>query len=85
MHYDKETLTRQLNMGMAHLSKEEQLTLILFYYEDLNVAEICAVLEITPNVMGLYLASAKTKMRTYTDIFDQLDKRGAKGLQIMHI
>lgn len=75
--YDKETLVRQLNEGFTHLSDKERLVLTLYYFEELTEEEISYVLELSFFDVDMLLTQAKTIMRTYTNIFDELDKSGS--------
>ena len=79
--YDKQTLTEQLNKGFEHLSDRERLILTLFYFEELTVDEICYILE-TPYFEVITLFNqAKTIMRQFTKIFDDIDNKGAEAVE----
>lgn len=70
----REVLVEQLNIWFSYLSEKERLILTLFYYEDLTVEEIAAVLELNSSEVVLLFNQAKTIIRQFTDIFDRLDK-----------
>lgn len=81
---NKEMLTKQLNEGFKFLEEKEKLALLLKYFEELTDAEICEVLEVTPFDCGILLHSAKTKMRSFTAIFDDIDELYGKGRQFQN-
>ena len=72
-------LTKQLNKGFSFLDEKEKLALLLRYFEELTDAEICEVLDITPFDCGIIICSAKTKMRQFTTIFDDIDSLYGRG------
>ncbi len=80
---DKETLVRQLDEGFKVLTYDEKVVLQLFYYEDLNYAEISEVLSKDIGEVGILLSMTKTKMRSYTDVFDKIDGLTQRGMQLM--
>ena len=76
---DKEQLKDALDKGLQYLTDMEKYALFLTYYEDLNLLEILSVLEIDSMTYMQYLTNAKTKMRSFTNIFDELDKKFGMG------
>ncbi len=80
---DKEVLIKSLQEGFTTLSYEEKIILQLFYYEDLSMDEICDVMSIDHAKAGIYLSTAKTKMKSFTSIFEEIDKIGQRGLAII--
>ena len=80
---DKDVLVRQLNEGMKTLSFNEKVILQLWYYEELTLDEICIVMDMDMGSVGIELSMAKTKMRMFTTIFDDIDKFGQKGLNMV--
>ncbi len=76
---DKEQLKNALDKGLQYLTDMEKYALFLTYYEDLNVSEILLVLEIDSITYTQYLTNAKTKMRSFTNIFDELDRKFGMG------
>ena len=76
--YNKQQLKEDLDNGLKYLTQEEKYVLFLTYYEDLNIAEVCAILSITPMQYDRLAINAKAKMRKFTQIFDDLDRKYAK-------
>ncbi|MCR4787310.1 MAG: hypothetical protein K5888_01870 [Lachnospiraceae bacterium] len=74
---EKEELVRQLKEGFKHLTEEEQLVLKLVYFEDFSEDDVCYCMDIEPYRFGLVYASAKSKMRHFTTMFDDIDKATA--------
>ena len=72
---DKKQLKEALDKGLQYLTDMEKYALFLTYYEDLSLQEILLVLEITDVDYVKYITNAKTKMRSFTSIFDELDKK----------
>ena len=81
---DKAVLVEQLNEGFKYLTDRERMILTLFYFEELTEAEICHVLDLEYQTVNVDLAQAKTKMRGYTTIFDDIDEIGRKSLSLIH-
>lgn len=79
---NREEITEQLNEGFKHLSCTEKMTLTLFYFEELNEAEICRVLDIAYEAVDMALTTARMKMRAFTTIFDEIDNMGKRGISI---
>lgn len=73
---NKQELTIKLEQGMQYLTEQEKLALLLTYYEDLNILEILKVMEIDEFSYQKLITNARTKMRTFTDIFDKIDQKG---------
>ena len=71
----KEELIKQLNLGMQFLLSDERLVLQLVYYEDLSYDEVCEVMDLPLGKVGVLLNNAKIKMRTFTPIFDDIDRQ----------
>ena len=71
-------------MGMQFLSYHEKIVLQLVYYEDLTDDEVCEVMNISLDKMGILLSNAKIKMRSFTTIFDDIDNMGKTGIRIMN-
>ena len=80
----REILIQQLNMGMQFLSYQEKIVLQLVYYEDLTDDEVCEVMDISLDKMGMLLCSARLKMRSFTSIFDDIDNAGKTGIRIVN-
>ncbi|MCR4990672.1 MAG: hypothetical protein K6A38_07405 [Lachnospiraceae bacterium] len=74
---EKEELVRQLKEGFRHLTEEEELVLKLTYFEEFSEDDVCYCMDIEPYRFGLLYASAKSKMRHFTTIFDDIDKASA--------
>ena len=74
---EKEELVRQLKEGFKHLTEEEELVLKLTYFEEFSEDDVCYCMDIEPYRFGLLYASAKSKMRHFTTIFDDIDKASA--------
>ncbi len=81
--YDKDVLAKQLNEGLKTLSYDERMALTLFYFEEMNEAEIAAVLEKPYVDVEVALCQARMKMRSFTSIFDDIDKIGKTGIDLM--
>lgn len=81
---DKETLIRQLNMGMQFLSFQKKVVLQLVYFEELTDDEVCDVMGLSLDKTGMLLSNAKIKMRSFTSIFDDLDNIGRTGIRIVN-
>ena len=77
---EREELVRQLNKGFAYLTEQEKLALTLFYFEELSEDEISYVLDIHLLDVDLCLTQARTKMRAYTTIFDDIDDMGRRSM-----
>ena len=80
---DKAVLVEQLNTGFQFLTDRERMILTLFYFENLTEAEICHVLDLEYQAVNIDLAQAKTKMRSYTTIFDDIDEAGRRSLELI--
>ena len=80
----KEELVSQLNKDFQHLTDRERLILTLFYFEDLTEEEIGYVTGEHLHTVQLDLAQAKTKMRGYTTIFDDIDELGKKSMRLIN-
>lgn len=80
---DKQELTEQLNKGFVHLTQQEKLILTLFYFEELSVEEIAYAMDIHLHTVNIDLSQAKTKMRGYTTIFDDVDNIGRKSMELI--
>ena len=80
----REELAIQLEEGFKHTTFEEKVVLQLVYYEDLSDAEVCEVMGIGFEELGMILCNAKTKMRAFTSIFDDIDGIGKRGISLMH-
>ena len=80
---DKQMLVDQLNRGFVFLTKREKLILTLFYFEELTEAEISSVLELPYQTINVELVQAKTKMRSFTTIFDDIDEIGKKSMEMI--
>lgn len=80
---DKKTVVKQLNKGFAYLTEREKLVLTLAYFEELSEEEIGYVLNLHLHTVSIELAQAKTKMRSFTTIFDDIDEIGRKSLKML--
>lgn len=77
----KEELVEQLNKGFECLSDRERLVLTLVYFEELTIDEIAYILEISTFDVDTYLIQAKTIMRNFTSIFDDIDNKGKEAVE----
>ena len=81
---NRQQLIIQLKKGMEHLTFEEKTALQLAYYEDLTDNEICEVMNVSHEKIGIIIGNAKLKMRAFTTIFDDIDDIGRRGIKIMN-
>ena len=72
--FDKECLKNQIQSGFDYLTEKEQLILILLYYEDCSIAEVCQILDLTFGEYVNISTNAKTKMRHFTSVFDKVPR-----------
>lgn len=79
---DKKELVKQLDEGFKVLTYYEKIVLQLFYYEELNYSEISEIIEKDIGEVGLLLCTAKTKMKSFTDIFEKIDNIQNNALKL---
>ena len=82
----RDSLASSLDEGMSRLMVDERTALLLIYYEGLSMSDAAFAMDIPVSFFGMILSNAVTKMRSFTDVFDHINKRyGSPYGEVCHV